>query len=108
MKLYELTQVYASMARSLSGQQDFMWNNGSVYHTLEAMKKLERPDDRGNWQLFNSSQMLAWKTGTSYGHSDAWSVGVTPQYTIGVWVGNSDGEGERSDHWLVYCRQDLV
>ena len=93
VKLYELTQVYASMARSLSGQQDFMWDNGSVYHTLEAMKKLERPDDRGNWQLFNSSQMLAWKTGTSYGHRDAWSVGVTPRYTIGVWVGNSDGEG---------------
>jgi len=93
VRLYDLVHAYAAMARTLSGEQDFMWDKGSIYHTLEAMKKLERPDDRGNWQLFNSSQQLAWKTGTSYGHRDAWSIGVTPQYTIGVWVGNSDGEG---------------
>ena len=35
----------------------------------------------------------AWKTGTSYGFRDAWAVGMTPAYTIGVWVGNADGHG---------------
>ena len=34
---------------------------------------------------------LAWKTGTSYGHRDFWSIGVTPRYTIGVWIGRPDG-----------------
>jgi penicillin-binding protein 1C len=36
---------------------------------------------------------VAWKTGTSYGHRDAWSIGITPRYTIGVWTGNFDGKG---------------
>ena len=39
-------------------------------------------------------QTIAWKTGTSYGFRDAWAVGVTPRYTVGVWVGNATGEGK--------------
>ncbi len=34
---------------------------------------------------------VAWKTGTSYGHRDAWSVGIAGPYVIAVWVGNFDG-----------------
>ena len=34
---------------------------------------------------------LSWKTGTSYGYRDAWSVGSTPDYSAGVWVGRPDG-----------------
>ena len=34
---------------------------------------------------------IAWKTGTSFGFRDAWSVGVSDRYTIGVWVGRPDG-----------------
>ena len=34
---------------------------------------------------------LAWKTGTSFGFRDAWAIGVTDQYTLGVWVGRPDG-----------------
>ncbi len=34
---------------------------------------------------------LAWKTGTSYGFRDAWSIGVGPRYLIGVWIGRPDG-----------------
>jgi penicillin-binding protein 1C len=34
---------------------------------------------------------LAWKTGTSYGFRDAWAVGVSGRYTIGVWIGRPDG-----------------
>jgi penicillin-binding protein 1C len=34
---------------------------------------------------------LAWKTGTSYGFRDAWAVGVSGRYTMGVWVGRPDG-----------------
>ncbi len=34
---------------------------------------------------------LAWKTGTSYGFRDAWALGTTRRYTLGVWVGRPDG-----------------
>lgn len=34
---------------------------------------------------------LPYKTGTSYGHRDAWAIGYTEQYTVGIWVGKADG-----------------
>ena len=70
-----------------------VWNAGAVWLTFEAMKTLRRPDQEGQWETFTSSRPIAWKTGTSFGFRDAWAVGVTPKYTIGVWVGNADGEG---------------
>ena len=36
---------------------------------------------------------IAWKTGTSFGKKDAWSIGYNAKYTVGVWVGNFSGEG---------------
>jgi penicillin-binding protein 1C len=38
-----------------------------------------------------SRPRVAWKTGTSYGFRDAWAVGATHHYTIGVWIGRPDG-----------------
>ncbi|MEA3447444.1 MAG: penicillin-binding protein 1C [Bacteroidota bacterium] len=64
-----------------------------IWYALEAMKDVKRPDDKGNWKYYNSEQAIAWKTGTSYGFRDAWAVGLTPDYTLGVWVGNATGEG---------------
>lgn len=70
-----------------------VWHAGAIWHTFEAMTSLRRPDHEGQWEVFSSSRKIAWKTGTSFGYRDAWAVGVTPGYTIGVWVGNADGEG---------------
>ncbi|AND68865.1 penicillin-binding protein 1C [Dyella thiooxydans] len=39
----------------------------------------------------NRHAAVAWKTGTSYGYRDAWAIGVTDQFTIGVWIGRPDG-----------------
>lgn len=39
----------------------------------------------------NRHGSVAWKTGTSYGYRDAWSMGVTDRWTIGVWIGRPDG-----------------
>ncbi|MBK8490246.1 MAG: penicillin-binding protein 1C [Saprospirales bacterium] len=61
--------------------------------TLETIRELERPNELGQWERFYSSQPIAWKTGTSFGFRDAWAVGVTPQFAVGIWVGNADGEG---------------
>lgn len=66
---------------------------GAIWHTFEAMRAVERPDESGQWEVFASSRPVAWKTGTSIGFRDAWAAGVTPRYAAGVWVGNADGEG---------------
>lgn len=79
-------------AKNLTDQSP-VWNSGAIWHTFEAMSTLRRPDQEGQWETFQSSRRIAWKTGTSFGYRDAWAIGVTQQYTIGVWVGNGDGEG---------------
>ncbi|MFT5102379.1 MAG: penicillin-binding protein 1C [Candidatus Latescibacterota bacterium] len=68
-------------------------NAGAIYKTLEALQAVNRPQGEENWNFFSNSQPIAWKTGTSFGFKDAWAVGVTSQYAIGVWAGNADGEG---------------
>ena len=68
-------------------------NIKSYTNRKEALKEVNRPQGSENWEFFTDAQPLAWKTGTSYGFKDAWAVGVTPKYAIGVWVGNADGEG---------------
>ncbi|MCB1637910.1 MAG: penicillin-binding protein 1C, partial [Thiothrix sp.] len=52
-----------------------------------------RPGDEGYWEKFSSSRKVAWKTGTSYGQRDAWAIGVDPDFTVAVWVGNASGAG---------------
>ncbi|MFB6455452.1 penicillin-binding protein 1C [Chitinophaga sp. Hz27] len=65
----------------------------SIWWTFEAMTEVMRPGEELLWQQFSSTQRVAWKTGTSFGFRDGWAIGVTPQYVVGVWVGNADGEG---------------
>ncbi|PKA83023.1 penicillin-binding protein 1C [Ulvibacter sp. MAR_2010_11] len=70
-----------------------VFNAGSIFETLNSLQEVNRPEGEVNWNFFSNSQPLAWKTGTSFGFKDAWAVGVTSEYAIGVWVGNADGEG---------------
>ena len=65
----------------------------SIWFAFEAMSALNRPEEEADWQQFGSMKQVAWKTGTSYGGRDAWAIGTTPRYTVGVWVGNASGEG---------------
>jgi penicillin-binding protein 1C len=65
----------------------------SIHHTLQALQTLNRPEMEAGWQQFSGTEAIAWKTGTSFGHRDAWAIGVTDRYAVGVWTGNADGEG---------------
>lgn len=67
--------------------------SAAAWMTLQALLEVNRPGEEGHWRNFGSSQKIAWKTGTSFGLRDAWAIGVTPGYTVGVWVGNASGEG---------------
>lgn len=69
---------------------------GACYLTLEMMKELKRPGAEYYWEQYQNQKPIAWKTGTSYGHKDAWAVGVSPQWTIAVWIGNFEGEGNKN------------
>ena len=92
--LRDITAAYAGMVRSyrgLSGDSPFK-DRLALWYTFEALKELNRPDEI-DWKLIRSVRKAAWKTGTSYGYRDAWAVGVTPDYAVGVWCGNADGHG---------------
>ena len=74
-------------------KQKQVFDAGSIYLTLEALKNVNRPGNEENWETFDSSEKIAWKTGTSFGFRDAWAIGLSKDYVVGVWVGNADGEG---------------
>lgn len=70
-----------------------LFDPAALWWTFEALSTLNRPPQEAGWQEFTSSGKIAWKTGTSFGHKDAWAIGVTPHFLVGVWVGNANGEG---------------
>ncbi len=93
-RLFEVTQAYAGMVRAYYGlaSSSPLRDPMAIWYTFEALKEVNRPDEL-DWRLIRSVRKAAWKTGTSYGFRDAWAVGMTPYYTIGVWAGNAEGQG---------------
>lgn len=101
--LFDITNAYAKMGRKLANEvnEDFSteepvdspFSAEAIAETFDVMTGLTRPGSQTGWGGFASSKRVAWKTGTSFGFRDAWAVGLTDRYAIGVWVGNSDGEG---------------
>jgi penicillin-binding protein 1C len=73
--------------------ENVVFDAASIYLTFESMKQVNRPESDESWEFYDSSQDIAWKTGTSFGFRDAWAIGTTKDYVVGVWVGNADGEG---------------
>ena len=69
----------------VSKEATFLLNN--------ILTQVTRPDLPTNFDNTYHLPKIAWKTGTSYGKRDAWSIGYNRKYTIGVWVGNFSGEG---------------
>ncbi len=92
--LFDLVNAYARMGKELDSGQDLSpFSPEAVAVTFDVMKGLTRPTNQTGWSGFSSAKQVAWKTGTSFGFKDAWTIGVTDRYVIGVWVGNADGEG---------------
>jgi penicillin-binding protein 1C len=101
--LEELTGMYAMLANDgnfhplkfLTGQKNAapvrVLSREACFMLHETLSKIDRPDLPLNWGTTESLPRIAWKTGTSYGRRDAWSIGYNQTYTIGVWVGNFSG-----------------
>ncbi len=90
-RLDEVTAAYSRLVQHYF-QEEQNDNSLPLWYTFDALKEVNRPDEL-DWRLIRSVRKAAWKTGTSYGFRDAWAVGMTPAYTIGVWAGNADGHG---------------
>ncbi|MDR0291024.1 MAG: penicillin-binding protein 1C, partial [Treponema sp.] len=117
--LWEMTGLYAGLGRSVKATQNDggpaffhphvlpkkdlkktaapvsapLISSGAAWNTLNTLAYGIRPGEEAQWQEYASAMRIAWKTGTSFGFRDAWSIGVTPEWTVGVWIGNASGEG---------------
>jgi penicillin-binding protein 1C len=96
--LQDLVQLYAGIARlgTTRPWREIITGNDGPRDPLRLM------DQVAAWQVGNvlmgtpppenaPHNRIAFKTGTSYGYRDAWSVGFDGRLTIGVWVGRPDG-----------------
>jgi len=111
-RLRELTEVYAALTHVAAhpdepalvrraalleaagpgaGPGEFPLRAGAAWLVLQAMIDVARPGGESRWRDYEDSQVIAWKTGTSYGLRDGWAIGSNGRYTAGVWTGNADG-----------------
>lgn len=112
ISLHTLARAYCRMAQKLSGEdvsadlhylqdcepvcidaEKVPLSKAAIWFAFDALSNANRPEEEASWRDFSSGRKIAWKTGTSWGNRDAWSVGVTADNVVAVWVGNSDGEG---------------
>lgn len=105
--LEEITRFYSSFALGgnmhelIYTQKDSLrqakpvplFSPATAYLIGSILSDLERPDIPQMYVDATKMPKIAWKTGTSYGKRDAWSIGYSPRYTVGVWMGNMDGKG---------------
>jgi len=96
--LEELVGAYTALARGgMAGKprlrpeepvlETRLMSEGAAFIVREILENGGRPGA----PFRESEARIAWKTGTSFGFRDAWAVGVSDRYTIGVWMGRPDG-----------------
>jgi penicillin-binding protein 1C len=103
--LEELTGLFSAFANEglyispaytqadTNGKRVTVISPAANYMINEILSKVNRPDFPLNWSATEKMPKIAWKTGTSYGRRDAWSIGYNKHYTVGVWAGNFSGTG---------------
>ncbi|WP_328590697.1 MULTISPECIES: penicillin-binding protein 1C [Pseudoxanthomonas] len=64
---------------------------GAAWIIRQVLQDNPRPGESVGTFDTGGRPRVAWKTGTSYGYRDAWAIGGTRRYTVGVWVGRPDG-----------------
>ncbi len=103
ISLSDITMLYAAIAnngearalRFLAGTSDApdhrLFGQVAAYYLKQILRGVALPDGWAMGQGLARKRAVAFKTGTSYGYRDAWSVGFSNDYTVGVWVGRADG-----------------
>ncbi|MDI9818825.1 MULTISPECIES: penicillin-binding protein 1C [unclassified Legionella] len=107
LSMQELTTLYAMLVNGgmwhpLRLRKDAPFEEGrrllspeASFLVLDCLKHTSRPDidflDRGVQPFY-----VAWKTGTSSGYRDAWSIGSFGPYVLAVWIGNFNNKANRA------------
>ena len=103
ISLADITMLYSGIAnggearelRYLASTPDSpghrLFGPVAAYYLKQILRGVALPDGWAMGQGLARQRLVAFKTGTSYGYRDAWSVGFSNDYTVGVWVGQADG-----------------
>ncbi len=103
--LEELTTLFASFANQGQFSKAYYLQQPEFHNPVSLLSEEAtflinqiltqpiRPDLPNNYAYTYRLPRIAWKTGTSFGKKDAWSIGYNAHYTVGVWIGNFSGEG---------------
>ncbi len=102
ISLLDLTGLYAGLAHegrtvpphiveARSHRAATLMTQHAARMITDILRSSPPPDGRMPRGLVRDSRPIAYKTGTSYGFRDAWAVGYSPSWTVGVWTGRADG-----------------
>ncbi|MGF1456967.1 MAG: penicillin-binding protein 1C [Alphaproteobacteria bacterium] len=101
--LRDLTMLYAGLAahgraaplRFLDGDPPEdghpITGAAAAWYVADILRGAPLPDGWGQARNIVRDRAIAFKTGTSAGFQDAWAMGFSPRFTVGVWVGRADG-----------------
>jgi penicillin-binding protein 1C len=78
-------------AKAPQGADHRLFGAVAAWYLRDILSGVNLPEGWAMGQGLSRARKIAFKTGTSYGFRDAWSVGFSNDYTIGVWVGRADG-----------------
>jgi penicillin-binding protein 1C len=103
ISLADITMLYTGIAnggvvkplRTIEGTPDGeshrIFGPVAAYYLRQILAGVALPEGWAMGQGLSKQRTVVFKTGTSYGYRDAWSVGFSNDYTVGVWVGRADG-----------------
>jgi penicillin-binding protein 1C len=102
MTLENLTRLYAGFAnhgvvrplKILASEEKQegkpLLGRDVTWALADILAEVPPPDGFGQRHSLDGGRRIAYKTGTSFGYRDAWSIGFDKSYTVGVWIGRSD------------------
>jgi penicillin-binding protein 1C len=103
ISLRDLTMLYVAIpnggeVKSLhfrtgepEGETHRLFGKPAAWYLVDVLKGANLPDGWSMGQGIERDREIGFKTGTSYGYRDAWALGFSHRYTVGIWVGRADG-----------------
>jgi penicillin-binding protein 1C len=103
ISLADITMLYSGIAEGGTAQglryvkdapppaTHRLFGPAAAWYLRDVLDGVALPDGWAMGQGLLRARTIGFKTGTSYGYRDAWSVGFSNDYTVGVWVGRPDG-----------------
>ncbi len=103
ISLWQLVQAYSSLTNQgkvlsprytneqVTDTPRYLMSESAAWITYKMLVDNPRPNALLSENIRRTTNDIAWKTGTSYGFRDAWAIGTSAKYTLGVWLGRPDG-----------------